>query len=186
MKNKIAAICDSNFMLINILKLLDRYEIRYHQHENPEEKQHLSFHVIDKDNGKQISKIICFILNKNELTIHSFFPNLYLEKDSKGLSAALTYLLLAFYGANCKEQPITKVLFQAEKAVAENFWLKLRGLDLVKTGPSESNPLYDDYVGSFPVKELEKLHFLAQESILILSLLFKHVQQRLGIDVRNK
>jgi hypothetical protein len=184
MKNKIAAICDSNFMLINILKLLDRYEIRYHQHENPEE-QHLSFHVIDKNTGKEISKVICFILNKNELTIHSFFPNLYLEKDSKGLSAALAYLLLAYYDSNCKQQPITKVLLSAEKPVAENFWLKLRGLNLVAVGPSESNPIYDKYIGEFPETELNNINFLATESILRLSMLYKHVQQRIGVSLRN-
>jgi hypothetical protein len=133
----------------------DQHDVTFHV---------VPFHVIKKDTGTEISGLIHFFLDEDGLNIDSFNPKLNLQADSKGLSAALVYLLMAFYRTNC-QKPITNVLLRAEKPIAEKFWIKLKGLNLVEIGQAELNSIYFDYRGKFPEQELKDIYELAQSSI---------------------
>ena len=170
MKNKIATIPESNFIQIHIAKLLARFDIRYNLYETGEEQHDVTFHVFRKDTGKEISGLIHLFVDEDGLNIDGFYPNLKPQNDSHGLSAALAYLLMAFYGANSKNQSITTILLRTEKSAgtkktgAEDFWLKLQ-LNLIEQGPVELGSTYYKYTGTFPEKELKQIYELAQASI---------------------
>lgn len=164
MKNKIAAANEPNFIQTHILKLLSRFDIRYNLYETFDEQHDVTFHVFRKDTGKEITGLIHLFLDEDGLNIDSFSPNLKPQNDSHGLSAALAYLLMAFYGANNKNQPIANVLLRAEKTVAEDFWLTLK-LKLIEQGPVELGSTYYKYAGTFPENELKNIYELAQTSI---------------------
>ncbi len=165
MKEKILAFNDESFIFINVLKLLAKYDIHYNIYPSLDGQEEIAFHVINKDTGEKISDLIFLFVEQNVLHIESFYPNLHLQKDSKGLSAALAYLLMALYGALRTKSPIKKIHIRAERTVANTFWKKLKGFNLVETGKSILNPDYYEYAGVFPESELKPLYRLALLSI---------------------
>ncbi|MEI7942426.1 MAG: hypothetical protein WCH76_04555 [Candidatus Riflemargulisbacteria bacterium] len=165
MKEKIISNSESRFILLHILKLLTNYDISYNLHETLDEQYEVTFNVARKEDGREISGLIFCFVDNHDLNIESFFPNLNLQKDSKGLSAALAYLLMAFYGACFNKNPLQKIVLRADKSVAEIFWLKLKGLNLVKKGQSPLNKDYYDYEGTFPEAMIKNIYQLALTSI---------------------
>lgn len=164
MNYKIAAINESRFIILHALKLLSNYEITFNTYKTLNGKQEVTFNVIDKITGGKINQLIFFFIEKNSLHIESFYPNLNKQKDSNGLSAALVYLLMAFYDAHHQKNPFKKITLRAERPVANKFWHKLN-LNLVEKRPSPISRGYYDFEGDFPSESLKQLHRLALTNI---------------------
>lgn len=165
MRQKIIATNNHNFIILNVLKLITHYTISYNIHKSFNDRTELTFNVTKKSNGAEINDLIFFFITDNTLYIESFFPNLNLQKDSKGLSAALAYLLMAFYGAHLKNKPIQKIMLRAKKHVAKNFWMKFKDLKLIERGRSPLDKDYYEYTGIFPESTIKELYRIAVTNI---------------------
>ncbi len=129
----ISLIEENNWVLDNIQRLLNTYEIRYNG--LLAEKGSYSYSLYDKNDtsGKVVSGTLFLQNMNNKIYVYNFHPKLNPPEDpqplNKGLSRALFYLLLAHCANNEKLHQRTVVNLESQWKVYTRFYHEISGFD---------------------------------------------------------
>jgi len=127
----------AGFILEKVGQLLGRFQLSC-----AIEESRIEYFLAERDSGKEISFDLVLALNRFAKHIHicKFYPNLYLQQDSKYLSAACFYLLVHHFAQCYQLGAEYKIFLQTRAAVYEKFYLTLRDFEfkITREGQGEN------------------------------------------------
>lgn len=113
----------SKFMQEHIPVFLERFLIEYYK-ENP----CIEYFVYDRKTGNTISSSVVLSYNSlsNDLHVSRFHPELYLEIDSKYMSAVCFYLIIHHSMASFSLDNTCHISLETKPTIGDDFYKKLK------------------------------------------------------------
>lgn len=151
-------------MLANLPLFLQRFSLSYYK-----EDCCIEYFVKQHSSSETISSSLVFSFNpaRRDLHVSKFYPELYLQSNSKYMSAVCFYLLIHHCAATFSADDACTISLETVPVISDGFYSKLKDFNfhVIKSGPGNVVGLASDISRSPVNTSMIKKHIYAKGEI---------------------